>query len=160
MPASSRSSNSPAAAPAGDDRCQSRARQLPRRENVLGDREIAKQIQLLKDDADAVLGGVGGVCEHDGLSVEQNPTERRAFDAGDDFHQRRFAGAVLADEHIDRAATDFEIGLFDRDRAGIDFRHALEPKHHVVVRPLAVMARGRASVARASPAAAGRRPPA
>ena len=133
------------------------AREFARREDVLGDREVAEEVQLLKHDADAVRRRVGGVGEHDGLAVEQDATERRAFDAGDDFHQGRLARAVLADQHIDRAAPDLEIGLFDRDRAGIDLGHALEPQHHVVVARLRSWRADRASVARARPGVAGRR---
>ena len=43
------------------------------------------------------------------LAVEQDAAVRRLLDAGDDLHQRRFAGAVLADQHVDRAAPDLEI---------------------------------------------------
>ena len=101
------------------------AGQFSRREYVLGDREISEQIQFLKYDAYAMPRRIGGVGERDGLAVERDPARSRAFDAGDDLHQGRLAGAVLADEHVDRAATNLEIDLLDRDRAGIDLRHPL-----------------------------------
>ena len=65
-------------------------------------------------------------CERDLLAVEEDPAERRLLDAGDDLHQRRFAGAVLADQHVDGALADLEIGALDRDGAGIDLRDVLE----------------------------------
>ena len=101
-------------------------------ENVLRHREIAEQVEFLEHHADAVRHRIGGVRKDDGLAIEQNASGGRLFDASDNFHQRRFAGAVLADEHVDGAAPDFEIRLLDGDRAGIDFRHAFEPQDDVV----------------------------
>ena len=67
-----------------------------------------------------------GLSNSNWLAVEQDAAERRTFDAGDDLHQRRFAGAVFADQHVDRAAPQFEIGALDGDDAGIDLRHVVE----------------------------------
>ena len=55
----------------------------------------------------------------------------RLLDAGDDLHQRRLAGAVLADQHVDRAAPHREIGLLDGDGAGIDLGHPFEAQDDV-----------------------------
>ena len=65
------------------------------------------------------------LAEDDRLAVEQDAPGGRPFDAGDHLHQRRLAGAVLADQHVDRAAPHLEIGLLDRDGAGIDLRSRL-----------------------------------
>ena len=48
--------------------------------------------------------GIAGRGEGHLLAVQQDPALRRLLDAGDDLHQRRLAGAVLADQHVDRAA--------------------------------------------------------
>ena len=58
------------------------------------------------------------------LAVEQDLALRRLLDAGDDLHQRRFAGAVLADQHVDGAGPHFEVDVLDRHRAGIDLGDA------------------------------------
>jgi hypothetical protein len=73
-----------------------------------------------------VAHGVGRVRKDDGLALEHNAAGCRPFDASDNLHERRFSGAVLADEHVDGAAPHFEIRLLHSDRAGIDFRHALK----------------------------------
>ena len=106
---------------------------LARGEDVLGDRQVAEQVQLLEDHADAVRRPRRpDVAKDDRLAVEQDAPERRLLDAGDDLHQRRLAGAVLADQHVDRAAAHLEIGLLDRDGAGIDLRDVFEPQDDVV----------------------------
>ena len=97
-------------------------RQFARREDVLGNRHVAEQIELLEHHADAAGDSVGGGREGNFLALQQDAPMRRFFDAGDDLHQRRFAGAVLADQHIDRAAPHLEIGALDRYRPEIDFR--------------------------------------
>ena len=102
-------------------------------EDVLRHREVAEQVQFLEHHADAVRHRIGGVEEDDWLAVEQDAPGSRAFDAGDHLHQRRFAGAVLADQHVDRPASYDEIGALDRDGAGIDLGHALEAEDDVSV---------------------------
>ena len=102
-------------------------------ENILRHREIAEQVEFLEHHADAVPHCVGGVRKDHGLALEQNASGRRPFDASDNLHQRRFSGAVLADEHVDGAAPDFEIRLLHSNRAGIDFRHAFKPQDDVGV---------------------------
>ena len=100
----------------------SRSHDLVIDENVLGDREIAEQVQLLEHHADAVRHRVAGVDEGDRLSVEQNAPGGRLFDAGDHLDQRRLARAVLANQDVYRATADLEVGVLHRDRSGIDFR--------------------------------------
>ena len=90
-------------------------------------------------------------AKRDRLAVEQDAPERRLLDAGDDLHQRRLAGAVLADQHVDRAAAHLEIGALDRDRAGIDLRDVLQLQDDIVARLL--MAPARSRLRPASPAA-------
>ena len=102
-------------------------------EDVFRDREVAEQVQLLEHHADAVGHRVGGVREDDRLAVEQDPSGRRPLDAGDHLHQGRLAGAVLADQHVDRAAAHLEIGLLHRDGARIDLRHPFEAQDDVLV---------------------------
>ena len=42
------------------------------------------------------------------FAVEDDPPGARRHAAGDDFHQRRFAGAVIAEQRDDLAAIDIE----------------------------------------------------
>ena len=73
--------------------------------DVLADREIGEQRLLLEHHADALAVGVGGVLNDDGLSADEDLARIRLVDAAQDLHQRRLAGAVLADEadHLVRA---------------------------------------------------------
>ena len=49
-----------------------------------------------------------------GIAVEADFTAVGLIDAGQDLHQRGFAGAVLADQRGDRAATQFETRALER----------------------------------------------
>ena len=49
----------------------------------------------------------------------------RLLDAGDDLHQRRLAGAVLADQHVDGGPAHLEVDVVQGDRAGIDLADLL-----------------------------------
>jgi hypothetical protein len=55
------------------------------------------------------------------------------LDAGDDAHHRRLAGAVFADEHIDRAAPELQVRLLQRHDAGIGLRDVLQFENDVAV---------------------------
>ncbi len=133
MSASSRSRNSPARRSCALwSMCEDAAGELARGEDVLGDRQIAEQVELLEHDADAARHRVARRGERHLLAVEQDPAVRRLLDAGDDLHQRRLAGAVLADQHVDRAAPDLEVRALHGDRAGIDLRDVLQLEDHVV----------------------------
>jgi ABC-type uncharacterized transport system ATPase subunit len=106
--------------------------ELLRGEDVLGDREIAEQVQFLEHHADAVAHCIPRRRERDLVAVEQYAAGGRLFDAGDDLHQRRLSGSVLADQHVDGAFAHLEIGVLDRNGAGIDFRDVLELEDDVV----------------------------
>ena len=73
---------------------------------MAGDVEVLGKVQLLMDQHDAVPFGVLDAGEADRLAVEAELAGVRRVDAGEDLHQRRFAGPVLADdgEHLAAAA--------------------------------------------------------
>ncbi len=79
---------------------------LAAHEDVLGDRQVGEERRLLVDDRDAGLLGVGGRGEVDGLAAQLEDPGVAAVDTGDDLDQRRLAGAVLADEGVDRTTVD------------------------------------------------------
>ncbi len=76
--------------------------------DVLADREVGQQRLLLEHHADAVPGGVGGAAQRDRLASEQDAASVGLVDAGEDAHQRRLAGTVLADQadHLVRPHLD------------------------------------------------------
>src|SRR5690606_30281045 len=67
----------------------------------------------------------------DRLAFENERAFGRALDTRDDLHQRRFSGAVLADQHVHLAAVDVEIDLVECDGARINLCHLLSAQNHV-----------------------------
>ena len=58
------------------------------------------------------------------LPVDHHAALVRRDDARHDLDQRRFAGAVLAEDGVDAAGMDRKLGLFERAHAAIALRHA------------------------------------
>ena len=71
--------------------------------DVVGDRQVRDQRQLLEDAGDAGGLRVGGRRERDRRAVEQHAALVGRDDAGHDLDQRRLAGAVLAEHRVDAA---------------------------------------------------------
>ena len=82
-----------------------RLRDLPSERDVLGHREVGEQAEVLVDDADPVVVGVGGRRRGGSRSPSEldRPVVGRLV-AGEDLEQRRLAGAVLPDQPVDRSA--------------------------------------------------------
>src|SRR5206468_1700079 len=99
---------------------------LAAEEDVFGGAEVRDQVEFLVDDVDAEVHRPLGGIDHDGLAVENNLAAVRLLGAGQDLHERRLAGAVLADEGVDLAGTHLEADAVERD----DTRVALaDPAH-------------------------------
>ncbi len=79
------------------------ARGLVAQEDVLGDGEQGHQGQFLVDDDDAQVFAVADACEPALFAVEDDFAAVAAvrIDAGQHFHQRGFACAVLAHDGVD-----------------------------------------------------------
>ena len=91
---------------------------FPPDEDVLLDREVRHEIELLIDDGDAEVLRLAGAVEDDRLAVEDDLAAVRLVDPGEDLHQRALAGAVLPDEPEDFAGMDFEADVLQREHAG------------------------------------------
>src|ERR1700674_1954289 len=76
------------------------------------------------DDRDAERLRVFGRRDDDRLALDLDRTAIRVYRAGEDFHQRRFAGAVFADQRMHLAAPDVEVDAVERAHAGIGFGDA------------------------------------
>ena len=83
-------------------------------EDVLHHGEIGHQVQFLVDDGDAQLLGMVGVVDLNRLSAKQDFAAVRHVDAGENFHQRRFAGAVLPDQAQDFARAHMKADILQR----------------------------------------------
>src|SRR5258708_23298889 len=71
---------------------------------VFAHRETRNEIALLMDDADAGGDRIARALEADGRAVKPQLALVRTIDASDNLDQRRFAGAVFAEQRVDRAA--------------------------------------------------------
>ena len=96
------------------------AAQLLAEVDVLGHRQVRGERQLLVDDRDAVpLGGDRVAADLDRLAVDQDLAARIGLvGAGEDLHQGRLAGAVLAHERLHLAAPGLELDVVERLHAG------------------------------------------
>ena len=70
------------------------------------------------DHRDAVLQRVERRSELDLLALELEGAGVGRVDAGDDLHQRRLAGAVLAHQRVHMAALQAELHVVERQHAG------------------------------------------
>ena len=97
-----------------------RALDLVVEEDVLGDRQVRAERQLLVDDDDALRLAVAQVVEVHGLVFEDDLALVGAgrVDAREHLHEGRFAGAVLAADGVDLAALDLERDVLQRLDAG------------------------------------------
>ena len=82
--------------------------------DVLRHRQVRDQHQLLIDDADAEPAGVVRTRDLDRLPPRRISPGILPHRAAQDLDERRLAGPVLAEEHVDLARSDVEI---DRRRA-------------------------------------------
>ena len=87
-------------------------------QQVLQDRERLDQHEVLVDHADARPDRILGAVDLALLPVDPDGPAIGPVVAVEDVHQRRLAGAVLADDAVDRAGGDLQIdGLVGVDRA-------------------------------------------
>ena len=89
-------------------------------EDVLRDGEARERAELLHDDGDAFLVRLDLVFRVDFLAVEDEFPAVDRVDAGQHVGQRRFSGAVLADQRVHLAFVDVEGHVADgfRDAEG------------------------------------------
>ena len=78
-------------------------------DDVLPHREVVGEHEVLEHHADAVAdrGRRGAELLH--LAVDEDRSLVRLMGAVEGLHQRRLARPVLADDGVDRAATDLEV---------------------------------------------------
>ena len=77
-------------------------------EDVLRRRQVGHQVQLLMDYADAQLLRAARRADFDRLAIEQDLALVGLVDAGEDLHQRRLAGAVLAHQRMHFAGVQLQ----------------------------------------------------
>jgi hypothetical protein len=100
---------------------------LAAQEDVLGDVAVRQQVELLVDDADARALGLERMRERHLLAEELDLALVGRVGAAQDFHERRLAGAVLADQGVDLA---YLAGEVDAGEGG-DGAEALDHAPHL-----------------------------
>ena len=98
---------------------------LASEKDVVGRRQFGNEIELLMDDRDARALGVLNAREPDRRARQPNGAVVFDMHAGEDFHQRALAGAVLADERMHFAAHQIEVDVAQRIDSGERFGDAL-----------------------------------
>ncbi len=88
-------------------------------QDVVRDGQDRHQHEVLVDHADAAVDGIGRVFDVDDLAIEQDLTLVRFGQAVEDVHERRLAGAVLAQQGVDLARLHVEVDAVVGDHAGI-----------------------------------------
>ena len=82
---------------------------LAPQKNVLGDRELGQEAQLLVDERHAFTARVRRACNVDLPSGDEDCAFVIVEEACQHAHQRGLAGAVLANEAVDLAGVQIEI---------------------------------------------------
>src|SRR5690606_105916 len=87
-------------------------------EDVLRRGEVVHQAELLMNDTDTGILRRTRAQNLDRPAVEQDLAGVRLIDPGEDLHQRRLAGTVLAHERMDFTGPKLESGLLQGMDAG------------------------------------------
>ena len=90
--------------------------------DVLGDRHHRNEHEVLVHHADPALDRVLRRAERDALAVEDDLALVGLREPVEDVHQRRLAGAVLAEQRVHLAAAEVEVDVVVGDGAGEDLR--------------------------------------
>ncbi len=88
-------------------------------EEVLRDREIEEEVQLLMDEGDAARGRGGGIARGVRLAAPEHPARGRLDHTAGHVHERRLPRPVLADEAEDAPFGDVERDVLHRGHAEI-----------------------------------------
>ena len=77
-----------------------------------------------------MLGGDRDAGQLDRLAVDEDQAAGRLLDAGEDLHQRRLAGAVLAHQDVDLARQHIEGDVVEGRGPREDLGHVLRAQRH------------------------------
>ena len=101
--------------------------------DVLRRRHRRHQAGFLIDHADAGCERIARRVEIDRLAVDEIIARGQLDGAGDRLAERRFAGAVLADQRVDLAGMEIEIDVLDGVHAAIDLAAVDDAQHRLAV---------------------------
>ena len=95
-------------------------------ENVICDRQLLDDVQLLVHAGDARLAGLDGVVEDHLLAVHVDLPLLRSVNAGEHLDQGGLAGAILADQAVDLSRPDANRHIFQCDDTRKTFGNVLQ----------------------------------
>ncbi len=98
--------------------------------NVFGHGEMRRQQRFLVHHGDPVRGRFRRVAEAHRLAAPQHFAAVGGLQAGDNLHQRGFAGAVLPHQQMNLAAVDRKVSPAQRDHAAESFFDSLQIEKH------------------------------
>ncbi len=97
---------------------------LPAERDVLQDRHVVGQHEVLEHHPDADLDRIGGRGEVHLGAVDGDRALVRLLHAVEDLHQRGLAGAVLTDQRVHGRCPDGDVDVVVGDHAGEALGHA------------------------------------
>ena len=84
-------------------------------ENIIRNRQLLDNVQLLVHTGDSRLPGLNRVLENDLLAVNKDVSLLRSMDAGEHLDQGGFACAVFSDQTVDLTGSDANGHIFQCD---------------------------------------------
>ncbi len=106
---------------------------LAAEEDVLGDRQVRDQVELLVDGGDPEPLGVLRTMDAHLLTAHEDPPGVGRIGTGEHLDQRALAGAVLTEQHMHLATAQVEVDTVERDHAGKGLAYALDAQQLVRV---------------------------
>jgi hypothetical protein len=95
---------------------ESKPARQPLDEDILGDGQVADQVQFLHHHTDAPILGIGAGSRLIRRACQQHASAVRRLDAREDTRERALACAVFADQGMNLPAAEVEIDV----RKGLD----------------------------------------
>ena len=111
---------------------QTKPPRLTADEQVIRHRHIGQQVHFLVDGADPQLLGMGGIFGRNSLAFQPDSAAIGMVNAGQRFDQRRFSGAVFAQQGHDFAAPQAKVDVIQRLNAGEEFTESFGAKDLLV----------------------------
>jgi hypothetical protein len=93
--------------------------------DVLVNRHVPGEREILIDHLDPHIAGIARTSKMDRLAVEDEGALARRIEAGENFHEGRFAGAIVADNAQDLATIDMKFHIAKRGDGAEIFVDAL-----------------------------------
>ena len=102
--------------------------------NILHHRQVRHQVEFLIDDGNPQHLRMMGILDLDGAPLKVDLALVDAIDAGEDLHEGRFAGAILADQPQYFAGMHLQADIIQRLHAWKRFVDLFHPQQRTLCR--------------------------